>query len=51
MKPSWSTNILEAKIVWENMGTLQNPKEAVLVGTIVNAKKNVENKANNKNLR
>jgi len=46
MKPSWSTNILGARTVWERFGKPKNPKELTLPGTLSVAKKNVEKKKN-----
>jgi len=46
MKPSWSTNILGAKIVWEAMGRPCNPTDPLPVGTSSNARKNAEDKRN-----
>ena len=46
MKPSWSTNILGARTVWEKMGKLQNPKEAIPVGTFSNARRNADMRRN-----
>ncbi len=46
MKPSWSTNILGARTVWENMGRPQNPKEATPVGTLSNVRRNADMRRN-----
>ena len=47
-KPSWSTNILGARKVWELMGRPRNPKEAAPIATMSNVKRNVESTANKK---
>ena len=46
MKPSWSTNILGARTIWEKMGKPQNPKEATPVGTLSNARRNADMRRN-----
>lgn len=46
-KPSWATNILGARQVWNALGSPSPPKEATEVGRHVQAKRNKETHVNN----
>ena len=35
IQPSWATNILSARKVWESMGCLENPSQITAAGMIV----------------
>ncbi len=45
-QPSWATNILGARSVWEAMGRPKNPTQAVSVGTVSITRRTVENRRN-----
>jgi len=46
MKPSWSTNILDARNVWEAMERPRNLKEPSPTGTLLNTRRKADDKAN-----
>ena len=48
LKPSWSTNIMGARKVWELMGRPRNPKDAAPIATRSNVRRNAESAANKK---